>query len=299
MQTRETGQPSVMRAKNAAVPMFDHGIAFIPGPGGGTYLDATSPQSRVGPIPAMDARAVALRMDAGPAEIVQLPASSPSDHGADVQWSIAMRADGSGDLSGEEKHVGDGAFWLRTYLTQADARLQYVENNLLGGWFPTVQVDSKIEFDGELPNGQAWVKYKAHSDGLARREQQELVFPLSPSMTLASTLAPLLKRTLPVSLPSHLAPSRQRRTIRVIAPPGYAWGELPPGGSVNGGEFGSAALEIARDPKDARAVVVKRTVTFDRDQIPVDQYPAWRTFLQQVDALMHKSLRMARTGGGK
>ena len=38
----------------------------------GMYLDATSPQSRLGPIPSMDARAVALRMDAGPAEIVQL-----------------------------------------------------------------------------------------------------------------------------------------------------------------------------------------------------------------------------------
>lgn len=298
VQTRETGQPSLLRAKNAAVPMFDHGIAFIPGPGGGTYLDATSPQSRVGPIPAMDARAVAFRMDSGPAEVVQLPASSPLDHGADVQWTITMRADGSGDLVGEEKHVGDGAFWLRTYLTQADARLQYVENNLLGGWFPTVQVDGKIEFDGELPNGQAWVKYKARSEGLARQEPQELVLPLSPSMTLSSTLAPLLKRTLPVSLPSHLAPSRQKRTIRVVAPPGHVWGELPPGGSVNGGEFGNASLEIARDPKDARAVIVKRTVVFDRDQIPVDKYPAWRAFLQQVDALMHKSLRMGRGAAG-
>ena len=65
VQTRMTGQPSVLLSKNAAVPMFDHGIAFLPGPGGGQYLDATSPQSRLGPIPSMDARAVALRMDTG------------------------------------------------------------------------------------------------------------------------------------------------------------------------------------------------------------------------------------------
>ena len=57
VQTRMTNQPSLVRAQGAAIPLFDHGIAFLPGPGGGTYLDATSPQSRLGPLPAMDARA--------------------------------------------------------------------------------------------------------------------------------------------------------------------------------------------------------------------------------------------------
>jgi hypothetical protein len=59
VQTRMTNQPGVVRAQGAAIPLFDHGIAFLPGPGGGTYLDATSPQSRLGPLPSMDARAVA------------------------------------------------------------------------------------------------------------------------------------------------------------------------------------------------------------------------------------------------
>ena len=136
MQTRLTGQPSVLLAKNAAVPMFDHGIAFLPGPNGGQYLDATSPQSRLGPIPSMDARAVALRMDTGPAEIVQLPASSPDDHGADVSWTVTLGADGSGELTGEERHTGDAAFWLRTNLSQAEARAQYVEDALVGAVVP-------------------------------------------------------------------------------------------------------------------------------------------------------------------
>ena len=298
VQTRETGQPSVLLAKNVAVPMFDHGIAFLPGPNGGKYLDATSPQSRLGPLPSMDARAVALRMDAGPAEVVQMPASSPDDHGSEVSWTITLHADGSGDLVGEEKHTGDGAFWLRSYLTQADARAQYVEDNLVGGWFPTVQVDKKIDFNGNLKNGQAWVKYSAHSDGLARHEQGELVVPLSPSATLAYQLAPLVKRTLPVSLPSHLAPSHQRRTIRVIAPAGYRWGELPPGGDENGGEFGSAHIEIAKDPKDPRAVLIKRTVVFDQSLIPVEKYAAWRGFIQRVDAIMHKSVRLMSANDG-
>ncbi|HWL87313.1 MAG TPA: hypothetical protein VNO21_16025, partial [Polyangiaceae bacterium] len=178
------------------------------------------------------------------------------------------------------------------YLTQADARAQYVENNLVAGWFPTVKVDEKVDFDGDLANGAARVRYHAHSDGLARHEPNELVVPLSPSMTLSSNLAPLTKRTLPVSLPSYLAPSRQRRTIRILAPPGFTWEDAPPGGKVSGGDFGSAQLEITKDPRDARAVVIRRTVVFDKSEIPVAQYGAWRAFLQQTDALMHKSVRL-------
>lgn len=298
VQTRLTGMPSVLRAKNAAVPMFDHGIAFLPGPNGGTYLDATSPQSRLGPLPSMDARASALRFDGAP-EIVTLPSSSPDDHGASVTWNIALGADGAADLTGEEQHVGDGAFWLRTYLREAEARQQYVEGNLVGPWFPTVEVDKAIDFKGDLPKGAAWVRYKAKSQGLARREQRELVVPLSPSVTYGSQLAPLVKRTLPVSLPSHLAPSHQNRTLRITAPAGYVWGPLPPGGAAEGGDFGRASIELAADRASPRVLVVKRRVVFNQHLIPVQRYDAWRQWIQSVDALMHKEVRLVPAGGAR
>lgn len=298
VQTRLTGMPSVLQAKNAAVPLFDHGIAFLPGPNGGTYLDATSPQSRLGPLPSMDARALALRLD-GPPEIVTLPSSSPNDHGATVTWNVSLGAEGDAEIAGEERHVGDGAFWLRTYLREAEARQQYVENNLVGPWFPTVEVDKAIDFKGELAKGAAWVRYKAKSQGLARRESKDLVVPLSASQTYGSNLAPLVKRTLPVSLPSHLAPSHQDRTLRFTAPPGYVWGPLPPGGAADGGDFGKASLSIAQDKGNPRVLVVKRSVVFDMSLIPVDRYDAWRRFIQRVDALMHKEVRLVPAGGAR
>ncbi len=292
VQTRLTGQPSLLSSKNAAVPLFDHGIAFLPGPNGGQYLDATSPQSRLGPIPGMDARAVALRMDTGPAEIVQLPASSPDDHGSDVSWTVTLAPDGAGDLVGEEKAFGDGAFWLRTALGQAEARAQYVEDALVSPWFPTVDVDKNIDFKGDLPGGAALVKYKAKSKGLARREGKDLVLSLAPSNSFGSQYAPLPTRTLPVQLPPHLAPSHQNRTMRVVAPPGFGWGELPPGGDVNGGDFGKAHLEITRDGRDPRVLVIKRSTSFNQHLIPVEKYAAWRGFIQQIDALVHKEVRL-------
>ena len=299
VQTRMTGQPSVMLSKNVAVPMFDHGIAFLPGPNGGQYLDATSPQSRLGPIPSMDARAVALRMDTGPAEIVQLPASSPDDHGADVSWTVTLGADGSGEVTGEERHTGDAAFWLRSNLSQAEARAQYVEDQLVGPWLPTVEVEKKIDFKGDLAGGQSLVKYKAKSRGLARREGKDLVLSLSPSNTYGSTLAPLVERTLPVQLPPHLAPSHQNRTTRILAPIGFAWGPLPPGGDASGGPFGRAHIEITKDAKDPRALLIKRSVVFDQHLIPVEKYAAWRAFITQVDALMRKEVRLVPAAAGE
>ncbi len=292
VQTRLTGQPSVLRARGAAIPLFDHGIAFLPGPDGGTYLDATSPQSRLGPLPSMDARAVALRMD-GPAEIVELPSSTPDDHGVDDTWTLGLKSDGSADLSGEERATGDDAFWMRTYLTEPGPRAQWVEDHLVGPWFPTVEVDKKVDFQGDLAKGAATTRWRARSSGLARHEGQELVVPLAPSQTTASQLAPLVQRTLPVWLPPHIAPRRESRTLRVVAPSGFAFEPLPPGGDENGGAFGHAHLEIAKDPADPRAVVVKRTVVFDRSQISVDEYPKWRAWVQRVDALMHKTVRLA------
>ena len=314
VQTRETAQPSILLSKNVAAPLFDHGIAFLPGiqlagsPGAtaaGTYLDATSPESRLGPLPSMDARAVALKMNAGPAEIVELPASAPADHGSNVKWTITLRPDGSGDLAGEEEHSGDGAFWLRTNITEAGARQEYVRDNLVGGWFSAIDVDKTIDFKGDLPGGKAWVKYQAHSNVMARHEDADLFMPLSPSSTMTSQLAPLVKRTLPVSLPPQLAPNHQTRTIRVVAPAGFSWGPLPAKGDVGGGEFGSAHLEVTHDPKDPRAIVISRNVILDLNQIPVAKYAAWRSFLQQIDALMHKGARLIpvtaadKTGGAK
>jgi hypothetical protein len=298
VQTRMTNEPSVLRAKGAAIPLFDHGIAFLPGPGGGTYLDATSPQSRLGPLPSMDARAVALRMDTGPAEIVQLPASTPDAHGSEVTWNVTLHANGDADLSAEERATGDGAFWLRTYMTEEGARAQFVQDHLVAGWLPSVEVDKQIDFKGDLPNGAAWVRYKAKSSGLARHEGADLVVPLSPTQPLASQLAPLVRRTLPVSLPPYLAPRLESRTTRFIAPKGFAWGDLPPGGDEIGGEFGRAHLEVSKEPKAASTVVVKRTLVFDASVIPVEKYAAWRAWIQRVDALMHKSLRLQRVPGG-
>jgi tetratricopeptide (TPR) repeat protein len=299
VQTRYTAQPSLLLAPHAAVPVFDHGIAYLPGQGGapGQWLDATSPQSRLGPLPSMDARALAVYATQGAPVVVKTPSASPLDHGVEGTWRVKLAPSGAGDLDATEMHVGDHAFVLRSSLGQKDARAQWVEQNLVGGWFPTVQVGKDVDFDGNLPHGAGKVHYRAHSDGLARKEGTELVLPVAPASTITSQLAPLLKRRLPVVLSPNTAPSHQTRVIHVTAPAGYQPAELPKGGEENGGEFGYARLEIQREPGSTTGVVIKRTVVFDMSTIAVDRYEAWRAWLQRVDALLHRSIRFTPLPG--
>jgi hypothetical protein len=301
VQTRYMGQPSLLRSPNVAVPMFDHGIAFLPGANGspGTWLDATSPQSRIGPLPSMDARALALFVSQKPPTVVATPAGSPAEHGVDAAWDIKLGLAGAGDLDAIERHAGDHAYLLRTNLIEKDARAQWLEQNVLSGWFSAIEVDKKVDFEPSLQGGMARVHYRARSDGLARREGDELVVPLAPQSTITSQLAPLVSRTLPVVLPPFTAPSHQQRTIRIVPPPGYRASELPKGGLENGGEFGLARIEIRKDAGNPRRIVVQRTVVFDLATIPVDKYVAWRAWLQRVDALMHRSVRFAPEKGGR
>jgi hypothetical protein len=241
----------------------------------------------------MDARALALFVSQGPATMVKIPSASPEEHGVDGIWKIQLSASGAGDLDATEKHLGDHAFVLRSTLGEKDARAQWVEQNLLAGWFPTVEVGKDVEFSGDLPQGAARVRYRAHSDGLARKEADELVVPLAPSSTMTSQLAPLVKRTLPVVLPPSTAPSHQTRTIRVLPPAGYKAFQLAKGGEESGGDFGYAKVDIKNDPENPRGVLVTRTVVFDMSTIPVERYGAWRAWLQRVDALLHKAVRFA------
>lgn len=300
VQTRYTAEPSLLRSTKAAIPVFDHGIAYLPGEKGkpGIWLDATSPESRLGPLPSMDSRAVALFVDDGDAKIIDTPSASTDDHGIDAEWAIKLSPTGAGELTASERHSGDAAFEARMNLKQADARQQWVEGYLSNGFFPTVQVKPEIEFKADLPNGVITLKYSAQSEGFARREGDELAVPLSETQTLTSQLAPLYKRTLPVALPPNLAPGHQTRSITITAPAGYAFAELPPGGEENGGEFGKAKITFAKG-KAKDTVVVTRSVAFDMSIVPVDKYDKWRGWLQRTDRLMHQTVRLVPTGDAK
>ncbi|NUO52107.1 MAG: hypothetical protein HOV80_24915, partial [Polyangiaceae bacterium] len=293
VQTRITGMPSVLMGKDAAVPLFDHGIAYLPGKGGkpGTWLDATSPQSRLGPLPSMDARAKALFILEGDAKIIDTPSSSVSDHGVTMDWTVKLDPTGAADIVGKEKHLGDWAFELRNNLVEEDARAQWLEQYLSGRWLPTVDLAPKIDYAPDAGT----LGYQVRSEGFARKEGDDLAVAALGSYSFMSTFAALPKRTLPLVLPPSMGPSHQRRSITLTAPPGFSFKELPAGGEAKGGAFGSAKVSF-KNGKQAGTVVIESEVIFDKSTITVAEYPAFRKWLEAVDALMRQSVRLGKSG---
>ncbi|MBK6513004.1 MAG: transglutaminase domain-containing protein [Polyangiaceae bacterium] len=294
VQTRLTGMPSILMGTKAAVPFFDHGIAYLPGKNGapGTWLDATSPQSRIGPLPSMDARAKALFVYEGEAKIIDTPSSSPNDNGTSLEWTVKLDASGRAELKGNEKHMGDLAFELRNNLSEPDARAQWVEQ-YLGRWVPTVDLDGDLQYSAD----DGTLAYAAKVEGYARREGDELAIPTMGSFSFMAIYAPLAKRTLPVVLPPHLGPSHDRRKITITAPAGYSFKELPPGGEAKGGAFGNARVSF-KQGKTPGTILIETEVVFDKSTIPVAEYPAFRKWLESVDTLIRQMVRLTPTTPG-
>ncbi len=292
VQTRMTGMPSVLEAPGVAAPLFDHGIAFLPGPNGGTYLDATSPASRIGPLPAMDARALAARVDQQ--IITTLPNAKPEQHGRRARYYIDLADSGAATIDVSEVHSGDAAFWLRSELLEEGARTNYVEERLLAPIVSTAKLSSEVSFKPESARGQATVSYKAQAFALARREADALVLGLARDVSLTSTYAPLSRRTLPLVLPPDTAPSHDIREFVIKPPAGFVIASLPRAGEVNAAPFGKAVVSTSRDAKGRLSV--RRELSLDQHRIEPEQYPAFRKFLQDADALLRQSVRFSKDG---
>jgi hypothetical protein len=295
VQTRYTGMPSLITAKGAVAPLFDHGIAFLPAGGGlpDRYLDATSPESRIGPLPSMDARAAAIRITpSGTIPVVSLPAASPKEHGVHGQWSFALRDDGSADVKVDEAHSGDSAFFLRTALKKQANPASWLEKNHDVGALKQVEVQPNVSFVADLPGGNATLAFSAKSDALARREGTDLVVPLRWGFASVRALAPLAKRVTAVELPPNLAPSENAYVVTITPPSGYRAATLTPSGEADGGKYGKATLKIEAGPKGT--VVVRRSLVFDQSLIPVAEYDRWRAWVAEVDALFAREVRFVK-----
>ena len=126
VQTRMTAQPSSSSPRTRPCRSSTTASRSCRGPNGGTYLDATSPQSRLGPLPSMDAQGgrAAAWTPARP-RLSTSRRASPDDHGVEVDWTITLKRRRLGRSRRRRARTsGDGAFWLRTNLSQPDARAQ-------------------------------------------------------------------------------------------------------------------------------------------------------------------------------
>ena len=208
--------------EHAAIPLFDHGIAYLPGENGkpGIWLDATSPESRLGPLPSMDARTVAFSIDEGPAKVVDTPASSPDEHGVDARvdhQALAVR---------RRRSHRRGAPLRRRRLRAAHEPEAARRPRAVGRAVPRVRAGSRPCRSTATSRSRPDLAARASPSSSTARTPRasrgaratSSPCPLAEATTLTSQLAPLVHRTLPVVLPPRVAPGHQTRTITIVAP---------------------------------------------------------------------------------
>ena len=135
------------------------------------------------------------------------------------------------------------------------------------------------------------MNYRAFSQRLARKEGRDLVLALAPPTPLTMQLAPLHERTLPVQLPPQLAPSHHDVSVELVAPTGYRVAALPPDDAFAEAGLGSANQSFSVSP-DGRRLGLRRSVRFDASRIEPSRYPAWRTWLRNVDRMLRRTVRL-------
>ena len=276
MQTRLTNAAvDRARARTRPIPLFDHGIAFLPGPGRRDVPRRDEPP--VAPrAAAVDGRA---RRRAAHGRAARRSCScrraAPDDHGVDATWTLKLAA-GRQRASSTARSTRIG----RRRVLDAHVPDRAGRARAVGRGPPRRPVvpDGRGRQEGRLPGRPARTarrrRWKARSRrARAARGTGARRAAVAVADAGVADRAARQAHAARVAPAAHGARARSRGRSASSRRRAGASSALPQGGDENGGAFGRAHLEVARDPHDPQAVVVKRTMVFDQSVIPVDEYP--------------------------
>lgn len=273
VRTRPNG--AIERAP-ASLAAFDHAIAYVPELD--LFLDGTAEHAGTTELPTMDQGAMGLIVGpGGTAEMRTLPMRAADTSGRRRELRIELARDGGATLRAREELRGPEAMGARGTYDGAGTRRERL-TRALAGMFPGIELtEESFEHldDREQPLGMAWVgrvpQIGERHDGVVR---------LAPSTlgALVRALAPLPQRRHPL----ELGPPFHYRERRVVPIGELRIEEVPPGGAAESA-FGRVAVRYVRRGSE---VVAETDLTLARERVSPEEYPAFRAWLEQADALL-------------
>jgi cellulose synthase operon protein C len=272
------------RSEVASLAPFDHAIAYVPELD--LYLDGTAEFSGSGELPSMDQGALALRINAGDAQLVTLPDNDPERHVKRRQVELRLGPNGSAELAlGYETTGPSASAWRRRYAAEATRRARVQED--LGREFPglTLEEGSAAIEVSDLSNFEraVSVQVRARSPQVLREEGHTASLVVTPGERLGQSYASLPRRSLDVDIGSF--PTLDETFVVRLAP-GQTVLRLPKAERAET-QFGQYSVEASADASEVR---VRSRLALKVSRVTPDRYAEFRRFCQGIDAAFDQRL---------
>lgn len=295
LRTRRGGH---IADKPASLAVFDHAIAYVPALD--LYLDGTAEFSGLTELPSEDQDVMALRVTAKGATLVQTPELADASNQARRRWAVDLETDGSARITEDLTVTGQAAHeWREHYQTEGERRERYAKvwNGRYAG-----SVLNAIEMNVDDRNQPVAVHAvvrvprlgerraspqppnEGAGPGLDSARSYEMALPLSSrEADFTSSYARLGKRQWPLVLGY---PWHHEEDVIYHLPEGARVIRAPATRTISSrfGEFALSLDQHGSGVEISTALVVRKT------RIEPAEYPAFRAFLRDIDALLSERL---------
>ena len=258
---------------------FNHLIAYAPDiQPGGIWMDATEKACRFTRLPWYDQGcAVVVASQPGDSTRAVTPMDPPAENGLQVEWTAALREDGSASIAAINVLTGAVATELRHELRSANNndRRKWLES-FLSRRAPLVTVDSFTIRGLDPSTDSLIVAYRFRSASFASRSGATMI--LRPGEIIGSTLSDYFRA------PSRIYPVRFRfgsqsdLRLTVHLPENWEAGETAGGDSMRS-EYGTW---YARRTVQGNTIQLTSGYSVNGADIPPARYPPFQRFLDST-----------------
>ncbi|MBN1655634.1 MAG: DUF3857 domain-containing protein [Deltaproteobacteria bacterium] len=269
----------------ASLSVFDHAIVYIPSID--LYLDGTAEHNGTAELPAADQGVMVLLVGPNSSELRFTPVFDSKNNRRTRTLHVRLATDGSAQIDGQEDIVGSGAAEYRDYYQASGTRSERFERSLTE-LYPGVELLSQSFKSIEELERPVVFTYRAKVPQMAPWDGDELRLPPSVLKDLLRKMARSPSRRYPLDLGGTQSYLEQ---LTVQIPHGLEAVHLPSSGEVSS-EFGRFNLKI-----EAKGKQITSSTAFEinRDRVTVEQYPAFRRWIEQADVLLRQRISIRKS----
>jgi hypothetical protein len=274
--------------KPASLAGFNHAILYVPELD--LWLDGTASNTGSGELPSEDRGATVLVVNPGaPATWRTIPEARAGDDLLASDFHVTLAADGSATVEGTTLARGVQAPELRRAYQAESGRRAALERSL-ARTFPGLRVDKVETSDLSRLEEDVTVVFRLTVPRLGRPDGAGLLLaPFGQAQGWMETFAPLSTRRHDLVL-QH--PFETRFTVRYDLPPGSSVVGLPPP-ERREGPFGSFTVSLR---EEGGRIVGEGTVRVTARRVSAADYPAFRSFLSELDRALLRNVRIVPAG---